>query len=61
MASMKQGGNWYYYLADGLGSTMAVVDGILLHTNAASCDPVLSGIGVRWRHVWRTRRWLHAY
>ena len=23
---MKQGGNWYYYLADGLGSTMAVVN-----------------------------------
>jgi RHS repeat-associated protein len=26
LASMKQSGNWYYYLADGLGSTMAVVD-----------------------------------
>jgi RHS repeat-associated protein len=26
LTSMKQGGNWYYYLADGLGSTMAVVD-----------------------------------
>jgi len=26
LASMKQGGNWFYYLADGLGSTMAVVD-----------------------------------
>ena len=26
LAAMKQGGNWYYYLADGLGSTMAVVD-----------------------------------
>jgi len=24
--AMKQGGNWYYYLADGLGSTMAIVD-----------------------------------
>jgi RHS repeat-associated protein len=23
---MKQGGGWYYYLADGLGSTMVVVD-----------------------------------
>ena len=23
---MKQFGNWYYYLADGLGSTMAIVD-----------------------------------
>ena len=26
LTSMKQGGNWYYYLADGLGSTLAVVD-----------------------------------
>jgi RHS repeat-associated protein len=26
LTSMKQAGNWYYYLADGLGSTMAVVD-----------------------------------
>ena len=26
LAAMKQSGNWYYYLADGLGSTMAVVD-----------------------------------
>jgi RHS repeat-associated protein len=26
LSSMKQGGNWYYYLADGLGSTMAIVD-----------------------------------
>jgi len=24
--AMKQGGNWFYYLADGLGSTMAIVD-----------------------------------
>src|SRR3990172_11383253 len=23
---MKQGANWYYYLADGLGSTTAIVD-----------------------------------
>jgi RHS repeat-associated protein len=27
LVSQKQGGSWYYYLADGLGSTMAVVDG----------------------------------
>ena len=27
LESMKTGGAWYYYLADGLGSTMAVVDG----------------------------------
>jgi len=26
LTSMKQGGNWFYYLADGLGSTMAVVN-----------------------------------
>jgi RHS repeat-associated protein len=26
LTSMKQNGNWCYYLADGLGSTMAVVD-----------------------------------
>jgi RHS repeat-associated protein len=26
LASQKQGGNWYYYLADGLGSTMAIVN-----------------------------------
>ncbi len=26
LTAMKQSGNWYYYLADGLGSTMAVVD-----------------------------------
>jgi RHS repeat-associated protein len=26
LVSQKQGGSWYYYLADGLGSTMAVVD-----------------------------------
>ena len=26
LAAMKQFGNWYYYLADGLGSTMAMVD-----------------------------------
>ncbi len=26
LAAMKQSGNWYYYLADGLGSTMAIVD-----------------------------------
>ncbi len=26
LSSMKQGGNWFYYLADGLGSTMAMVD-----------------------------------
>jgi RHS repeat-associated protein len=26
LVSQKQGGNWYYYLADGLGSTMAVVN-----------------------------------
>jgi RHS repeat-associated protein len=26
LTSMKQGGSWYYYLADGLGSTMDVVD-----------------------------------
>src|SRR5689334_1741680 len=26
LVSQKQSGNWYYYLADGLGSTMAVVD-----------------------------------
>ena len=26
LSAMKQGGNWFYYLADGLGSTMAVVD-----------------------------------
>jgi RHS repeat-associated protein len=26
LTSMKQGGSWYHYLADGLGSTMAVVD-----------------------------------
>ena len=26
LTAMKQSGSWYYYLADGLGSTMAVVD-----------------------------------
>ena len=26
LTAMKQSGNWYYYLADGLGSTMAIVD-----------------------------------
>jgi RHS repeat-associated protein len=26
LEAMRSGGNWYYYLADGLGSTMAVVD-----------------------------------
>ncbi|MBK9342120.1 MAG: hypothetical protein IPN07_03525 [Dehalococcoidia bacterium] len=26
LTAMKQGGSWYYYLADGLGSTMAIVD-----------------------------------
>ena len=26
LPSMTHGGNWYYYLADGLGSTMAIVD-----------------------------------
>jgi RHS repeat-associated protein len=26
LVSQKQGGAWYYYLADGLGSTMAIVD-----------------------------------
>jgi RHS repeat-associated protein len=26
LVSQKQGGNWSYYLADGLGSTMAIVD-----------------------------------
>ena len=26
LAAQKQGGSWYYYLADGLGSTMAVVN-----------------------------------
>jgi RHS repeat-associated protein len=26
LTSMKQSGSWYYYLADGLGSTMAIVD-----------------------------------
>ena len=26
LSAMKQSGDWYYYLADGLGSTMAVVD-----------------------------------
>ncbi len=26
LTAQKQGGSWYYYLADGLGSTMAVVD-----------------------------------
>ena len=26
LSAMKQSGNWYYYLADGLGSTMAIVD-----------------------------------
>ncbi len=26
LSAMKQSGNWYYYLADGLGSTMAVID-----------------------------------
>ena len=26
LAAMKQSGSWFYYLADGLGSTMAVVD-----------------------------------
>jgi len=25
LSSMRQGVNWYYYLADGLGSTMAIV------------------------------------
>jgi RHS repeat-associated protein len=27
LVSQKQSGSWYYYLADGLGSTMAIVDG----------------------------------
>lgn len=27
LEAMKQAGSWHYYLADGLGSTMAVVDG----------------------------------
>ncbi|MCL4243292.1 MAG: RHS repeat-associated core domain-containing protein [Dehalococcoidia bacterium] len=26
LSAMKQSGNWFYYLADGLGSTMAIVD-----------------------------------
>ncbi|MBK7127665.1 MAG: RHS repeat protein [Dehalococcoidia bacterium] len=26
LTAMKQSGSWYYYLADGLGSTMAIVD-----------------------------------
>jgi RHS repeat-associated protein len=26
LEAMKQGGNWYYYLADSLGSTMAIAD-----------------------------------
>jgi RHS repeat-associated protein len=26
LVSQKQSGNWYYYLSDGLGSTMAIVD-----------------------------------
>ena len=26
LTAMKQSGSWYYYLADGLGSTMAAVD-----------------------------------
>ncbi|MCC6266176.1 MAG: hypothetical protein IT300_01295 [Dehalococcoidia bacterium] len=26
LTAMKQSGNWHYYLADGLGSTMAIVD-----------------------------------
>ncbi|MBK6317886.1 MAG: hypothetical protein IPF51_03765 [Dehalococcoidia bacterium] len=26
LTAMKQSGSWYYYLADGLGPTMAVVD-----------------------------------
>jgi hypothetical protein len=27
LVATKQSGNWYYYLGDGLGSTMAIVDG----------------------------------
>jgi RHS repeat-associated protein len=27
LTAMKQSGSWYYYLPDGLGSTMAIVDG----------------------------------
>ena len=26
LTAMKQSGSWYYYLADGLGSTLAIVD-----------------------------------
>lgn len=26
LSAVKQSGNWFYYLADGLGSTVAVVD-----------------------------------
>jgi RHS repeat-associated protein len=26
LSAMKQSGSWFYYLADGLGSTMAIVD-----------------------------------
>ncbi len=36
--AMKQGGNWYYYLADGLGSTMAVVNASGVVQNSYSYD-----------------------
>ena len=38
LSAMKQSGDWYYYLADGLGSTMAVVDGSGVVQTSYQCD-----------------------
>ena len=35
---MKQSGSWYYYLADGLGSTMAVVNASGVVQNSYTYD-----------------------
>jgi RHS repeat-associated protein len=38
LTSMKQGGSWYYYLADGLGSTLAIVDASGNSQKSYQCD-----------------------